>query len=293
MKIHRLGIDLDTRCPVCNRLNEDGGHIFLKCKKARSCWSILGLDELRETLLSCVSPRDLLQEIWKCNEAIQVRAVTFLWEWWNIRNKANAGEGGSEPAGVCSRVERLLIDFMTLKKPAKPPKPPDIHKWAKPPENHVKVNFDGSFNATSGTGGWGYVIRDQAGNFIAAGAGKLKNLGSALQSEAVACLAAIRGADRVGANRIIFESDASNLVQGLQSKDYDKSEIGVLVKEARSLCIMNFSSFQFSFSRRTCNIAAHELAKLGANSESEDSYWDVSAPGCIVNILASDLAGPV
>jgi hypothetical protein len=56
---------------------------------------------------------------------------------------------------------------------------------------------------------------------------------------------------------------------------------------------MNFSSFQFSFSRRTCNIAAHELAKLGANSESEDSYWDVSTPGCIVNILASDLAGPV
>jgi ribonuclease HI len=190
-------------------------------------------------------------------------------------------------------VERLLIDFMTLKKPAKPPKPPDIHKWAKPPENHVKVNFDGSFNATSGTGGWGYVIRDQAGNFIAAGAGKLKNLGSALQSEAVACLAAIRGADRVGANRIIFESDASNLVRGLQSRDYDKSEIGVLVKEARSLCIMNFSSFQFSFSRRTCNIAAHELAKLGANSESEDSYWDVSTPGCIVNILASDLTGPV
>ena len=97
----------------------------------------------------------------------------------------------------------------------------------------------------------------------------------------------------MGANMIIFESDASNLIQGLKSRDYDKSEIGVLVKEARSLCILNFSSFQFSFSRRTCNNAAHELAKLGAISESEDSYWDATAPRCIATIVDSDLAVPV
>ena len=35
MKIKKLGVDLDTRCPVCHRLNEDGGHTFLKCKKAK------------------------------------------------------------------------------------------------------------------------------------------------------------------------------------------------------------------------------------------------------------------
>jgi hypothetical protein len=175
----------------------------------------------------------------------------------------------------------------------KPTKPPDLHQWAKPPDDHVKINFDGAFNATSGDGGWGYIIRDQAGKFIAAGAGKSENLGSALQSEAVACLAAILGADKVGANRVIFESDASNLVQALKSTDYDKSVIGVLVKEARSLCTLNFESFNFTFSRRTCNNVAHELAKLGAISESEDSFWDVSAPNCIATLMDSDLAVPV
>jgi hypothetical protein len=25
MKIHRIGVDLDTRYPICNRLDEDGG----------------------------------------------------------------------------------------------------------------------------------------------------------------------------------------------------------------------------------------------------------------------------
>ena len=114
-------------------------------------------------------------------------------------------------------MERLLVDFLSLKKPDKPPKPPDIHKWVTPPDNHVKINFDGSYLAGAGTGGWGYLIRDQDGSFIAAGSGNSPHLGSALQSEAVACLAAIKGANEIGANRIILKSDAANLIQGLRS----------------------------------------------------------------------------
>ena len=164
----------------------------------------------------------------------------------------------------------------------------DIHQWTKPPDNYVKINFDGAFDAKSGLGGWGYVIRDQAGNFIAAGAGNSVHLRDPLHSESVACLATIEGADRIGANRVIFESDASNLVLALNSSDYDSSEIGVLVKEARSLCILNFDSFRFSFSRRACKNVAHELAKLGTISESPDLYWDPDVPNCIATLLASD-----
>lgn len=68
MEIHKLGVDLDTRCPVCHRLNEDGGHIFLKCKKVTECWSILATGETRENLLHCDSAHSMLQELWKCDE---------------------------------------------------------------------------------------------------------------------------------------------------------------------------------------------------------------------------------
>ena len=77
-----------------------------------------------------------------------------------------------------------------------------------------------------------------------------------LHYEAVACLTAIR----IGANRIILESDASNLVHSLKSNDFDRSAIGVMAKEARSLCLLNFDIFQFSFARCACNSTAHELA---------------------------------
>ena len=66
------------------------------------------------------------------------------------------------------------------------------------------MNFDGAFNSTSHAGGWGYAIRDQLGDYVAAGAGKAVHLKDALQSEVVACLAGVDGAMKMGLNRVIF-----------------------------------------------------------------------------------------
>jgi hypothetical protein len=41
-RIQRLGVELDTSCPVCKRLDEDGGHIFLKCKKSKRVLEYIG-----------------------------------------------------------------------------------------------------------------------------------------------------------------------------------------------------------------------------------------------------------
>ncbi|XP_020168462.1 uncharacterized protein [Aegilops tauschii subsp. strangulata] len=159
MKIQKLGVGLDTGCPVCHRLNEDGGHTFLKCKKAKECRNILALGETREKPMLCNSAHSMLQELWRCDEDTQLKAVTFMWEWWNVRNKANAGEAAPKPQVVCHYVEKLLIESLGLRKLNKPPKPSDIHRWSKPPVHHVKVNFDG-VDENTGVGGWGYVVRD-------------------------------------------------------------------------------------------------------------------------------------
>jgi hypothetical protein len=39
LNIKRRGVkDVDTKCPVCQRLDEDGGHCFLKCKMVKRAW---------------------------------------------------------------------------------------------------------------------------------------------------------------------------------------------------------------------------------------------------------------
>jgi hypothetical protein len=94
----------------------------------------------------------------------------------------------------------------------------------------------------------------------------------------VACLAAVAGAIKLGANRVILESDSSTLVKALNGKEYDRSEIGVLIKEAMSICRTNFECFEFPFDRRACNTVAHELAIYGANLACADSFWWTMPP---------------
>jgi hypothetical protein len=53
----RRGLETDTRCPMCFRMNEDGGHLFCKCKKVKPIWRQLQLEEIREELCS-IAPRN-------------------------------------------------------------------------------------------------------------------------------------------------------------------------------------------------------------------------------------------
>jgi hypothetical protein len=67
MNIKRRNIDLDTRCPVRNRFDEDGGHCFLKCKGVRQCWRELDLEGFRVQLLESANSREFVGEILNLN----------------------------------------------------------------------------------------------------------------------------------------------------------------------------------------------------------------------------------
>jgi hypothetical protein len=47
MNIARRGVELDTRCAVCHRLFEDGGHLFMSCKFVKQRWRSLMLEDDR------------------------------------------------------------------------------------------------------------------------------------------------------------------------------------------------------------------------------------------------------
>jgi ribonuclease HI len=127
----------------------------------------------------------------------------------------------------------------------------------------VKVNFDAAFMEDTKNGAFGYVIRSDTGQFIAAGAEKLAHLRSALHGEAGACIAAIEATTNLGVYQVVFESDSSTLVAAIKNGSHDLADTGVLMREARSLSILHFDSADFVFCRRDCNSVAHSLAKFG------------------------------
>lgn len=57
MKLQHRGMQVDTRCPVCFRLDEDGGHCFIKCKKVKEVWRKAQLEHVKtadSTLCRCI-----------------------------------------------------------------------------------------------------------------------------------------------------------------------------------------------------------------------------------------------
>jgi hypothetical protein len=108
----------------------------------------------------------------------------ILWDWWNARNKANAGECLKTTEEIYRSISIHHLEFLKL--PALITEAPltrvyqNQSVWKVPPAGYVKVNFDASFYHKSQNGAFGYVICDDKGEFLAVRARKLPHLRSAL-----------------------------------------------------------------------------------------------------------------
>jgi ribonuclease HI len=181
------------------------------------------------------------------------------------------------------------LEFRQQKESARVVPATDV-SWELPETDFVKVNVDAAFCQETHRGAWGFIARGNDGSFLLGGTGSMNHLSSALHAEAAACVAAIERMSNMGFFRVIFESDSLNLVNALKSGDADLSDIGVLYREARSLCVLAFDAFDFRFCRRSCNKTAHAIAQHGRDVGVQNLLWLEDAPAFVSVLVASDLA---
>lgn len=136
-------------------------------------------------------------------------------------------------------------------------------KWAPPPADILKINTDGAFREESRSGGSGLTIRNNKGELLAAGAGKLEHVTEPLHSEALAMLHAVNAAIQLGCDRVIFETDSLVLKQAITSEDYNLSALGAVFREIKFQLQVGLSDVCINHVSRLCNQAAHRLAAHG------------------------------
>jgi hypothetical protein len=131
---------------------------------------------------------DVMDLISYLQEEIKLKVVILLWCWSNVRNKTNQGERKYTTEELCSSVLYHSCQ-MTKLKSASSPSESKHGKWRPPREGFYKINCNGTFLQNSKSGGWGRIIRDHKGAFMAAAAaGHLEFLSSALHAGSLACL---------------------------------------------------------------------------------------------------------
>jgi hypothetical protein len=155
-----------------------------------------------------------------------------------------------------------------------------------------KINIDGAFRAATNQGGWGFVARNNLGEFLEGGYDNLCRVATSFQAETLAALYSLQRVVQLDMSRIILETDATELVRGLTSLDLDQSVDGCLLKQIRDFIGFSFDHCDIWHCPRNCNKVTDCLAMYGASVVSSDSTVFMNqVPTFVFNLVSSDLAG--
>jgi hypothetical protein len=288
MGLERRGVDLDTRCAVCARFNEDGGHLFFKCKYVKPVWQELNLDTIREVLATKQSAREVLQHVLGLKKEVQVKVVILLWHWWLERNRVWKGERPRLPAVLASMVNRMSDENLVIGKADQGPAPHRQKHWRRPAMDFFKINSDGSFFPESGEGGWGFVIRDHLGCVTRAGASRCAYLMDAYHSEVIGCREGVRAAVEMGMQKLVIETDSLLLKMALESNSFALAPTGGLLYDIKCTLNDSVSSWSCSFCPRECNKVAHAMTAQGCKYPHGTVLNWIDTPSGVEDLVARD-----
>jgi hypothetical protein len=294
MNIKQRGIECDTLCQCCKRLDEDGAHLFLKCKVVKQAWQRLGLEEVHERMCKKQTAFAMIEELLALkSDQLSVVACTF-WRSWTRRNKINAQEKEWSLEELLSQINYWTTESkLYCQKTEAVAAARRQQRWSAPEGDWIKFNTDGAFYPETKHGGWGFVARDQQGRVRGTGAGRLNYVANAAQAEATACIHALQAAADWGVTKLILETDSTNLVRAMEPLEFDRAPEGVLYRDIRVFIRLHFNSVQLMYCPRGCNNVAHALAALGASGVESSRLWLDEAPESVMVFVASDSAMPL
>lgn len=154
LNIKRMGMECDTRCLCCRRLDEDGSHLFIKCKEVKKLWREVELEAFRQRLDACNNAREVVQALFTLSEDDQVLIACMVWKWWDRRNKLNVGDKVSSVEATSALARTWALESLQINRKeqmGQPDRP--VSRWTKPDGDMLKINIDGAFHGTSGSGG--------------------------------------------------------------------------------------------------------------------------------------------
>lgn len=126
------------------------------------------------------------------NEKRSLLAMLLNNLWWEI-NRVRGGESRS-PQELAWLTWRQSEEFKELTKLHPGTRGnQQIPRWKRPPAGLLKINA-GGFAQECGERSWGFIIREENGEVVLAGAGNLNHVYEARQAELMACIQGARAA---------------------------------------------------------------------------------------------------
>ncbi|KAH9769784.1 putative reverse transcriptase/RNA-dependent DNA polymerase [Citrus sinensis] len=249
-------------------------HALIECSFAKSCWfsSPVGFVGYCTSFFG------------DCNIAMMI-----CWRIWIHRNDIIWNNKISSVQQVLNSAGQLLYQWQVAKKQVYYVDD-DVHRlahgavsWERPKFGWVKCNVDAVVFESQRRIGFGCVLCNSDGCFLATRCAGRPGIFRAREAEALSIQEAFSWLKELQLPCVIVEMDCLQVFQALTEGFSGPNGFGLIIEECRKLAIV-IGEVKFSFIRRFANFAAQAVARA-VSSMSDSRVWSLAPPFWLLNSL--------
>ncbi|GKA89233.1 reverse transcriptase [Tanacetum coccineum] len=273
-------------------------HMLFECPWTKMVWFgshiCLRVDSTYGSVVSRVQA--LLETVPTKSDKMKLHTsiVVIAWQIWKSRNGFIFEHAPLLPLRIiqlCTRIEHGFTSVSPMVSTDSSSVVPSDEsqtsslKWIPlpPTANIVKLNCDASFKINHAA--MGIIARDHHGSVIFC-SGEAFLATSPLMAELCAIRSACRLVVDYGWRNAIVESDSKLAISLASTKQVPPWNFAVIVDDIRRWASQQ--DISFSWVSRSCNVAAHVVAKMSFDSH-DCFFWDVIFPEQITSIVRSHM----
>jgi hypothetical protein len=285
------GINIIDQCPWCEHASETAEHLLFFCEKSKMVWQNIGHwhqlhpFQLQQVIFAKMfSILSILPQEQQC-----IFAVT-CWSIWRSRNVTIWENTRERVANIVQRGKCLLEEWRAVRigpvQRENPPQPTvNRHPWQRPPRGFVKCNVDASFSKPLNKVGIGMCLRDEFGMYMGAKTMWFQPLMDVRIGEVVGLLSVIERVQELEFKQVVFSLDAKSIVDSFNMCTHDRTELGSILSNCRSMISSLCNNSYVEFIRREANMIAHNLSKAAMYNANSQVYHDI--PMCIDPLISN------
>ena len=136
---------------------------------------------------------------------------------------------------------------------------PSVHhsiQWSRPPAGFLKCNLDASLFSSQNTVGFGIIIHNNNGKFMAMKNSMLHFSMTPALAEALSCREALSWLKELDINNVLVETDYLGLHLAITNSSFDATSHGIIIQDCLDL-LRNFDNNNFCFAKTLVNQLAH------------------------------------
>ncbi|KAL5556780.1 hypothetical protein UlMin_039016 [Ulmus minor] len=239
-------------------------------------------------LPSQCSMKELLLSAFDCLRGDKMELLcVLLWRIWFHRNKWTHEKIWLDDNSCLAWAKQHLEDYKIASNQQIRPRIMIAAQPWKPPEmGMVKINTDAAWCRCMKKFGLGVVIRDHSGSILGSAATPIFSSVSVDVAKGWALERGAKLAMQLGFPTVKLEYDCLGVVTALQQQTHFVSELSFVFDSINEHCNA-FQQFSFSYTPRTSNQVAHNLAKLTL-SLADEQIWRGRGPDCIASMAIAD-----